>query len=684
MRTSTWTRPVIGLVVLSLIGLTGCEDDAPQSRRAKPAGHGGEPSVPVQPMFDKTGVHLLDALNKPRGFRLVLRTGEGQSQYVEGEGVSFEATVNRQCYVTLLLVDSAGEMRLLYPNRWETTGLLNPGKTATVPPAKLHFKFPISSPHGELRVRAIATATPLTLVGIDETRILDEGLVDLGNVNDIADAPSKRLTSGDLADLFRSDYWVTADLKITTRAVPDITSDANEKLLALWNKLDTGGTKSIGQPARITRPLRRPKDEPAPVGLIVYYNDQETVTKAIGAAGGRPLGPPGSLLATARVVDLIEPGTKTLDAKAALDQRIRQLESDPSVKAVVPNYRRYLFSSVPKTRLQPVQWALHNPHNPKFDIGWQKAADRIASIKPVTVGVVDQGLVTTDARLKALAWTNTKEKPGNGVDDDYNGYVDDVHGFNIVDDSGVLFDPKVTDNHGSFVSSIIAGRSTGGSDDVIGIAPGAQIITGVAINEEGYATDADILRAVAYVVQAGAKVVNLSLGGYTTQEQLEKYVNAHSWFLDALERKGIILVCAAGNEFTDNDWLPSVPANIPKPNIISVCAIDADGALARYQDYQGLWRPYSNYGKKTVHIGAPGSLMLGIPTKGQQALNNGTSFAAPVVTATLALVWGQNPTWDYRTVIRAVMETASPSPYLKDRCKTGGVVNIDAALRWRP
>jgi len=93
---------------------------------------------------------------------------------------------------------------------------------------------------------------------------------------------------------------------------------------------------------------------------------------------------------------------------------------------------------------------------------------------------------------------------------------------------------------------------------------------------------------------------------------------------------------------------------------------------------------YTNYGKKTVDIGAPGSLMLGIHQQGEQELGDGTSFAAPVVTAAIALVWGQHPEWDYRMVKRAILETSRPSAHLEGKCATGAVVNVEAALNWMP
>ena len=98
----------------------------------------------------------------------------------------------------------------------------------------------------------------------------------------------------------------------------------------------------------------------------------------------------------------------------------------------------------------------------------------------------------------------------------------------------------------------------------------------------------------------------------------------------------------------------------------------------------GQWKLFTNYGHYHVDLGAPGAQVVGITSKDQTDLWNGTSMAAPMVTGAMALVWGQHPRWDYKRVIRAVLETVRPSKHLRGRCRTGGVLDLEKALRWRP
>jgi subtilisin family serine protease len=621
---------------------------------------------------------------------LTLTTGEDKTVYTEGEQISFAITASSDCYVTVFLEGVQGELILLFPNGWDTKGKCTKDIACHIPSRLLGFRFPILPPHGQITVKAIASEKPLPLRNVDVVRLGTEGFVCLRIPSSIPDKDttliSDDLLMKPLKEVLAGTIWTSAELTVETRAMPVYASSGNEAVMKKWTELNTkSGTKALLTSLAPMRPFTGNMDQKAE-GLIVYYKESQSGTKSLDKAGAPAsvAQREGSPLGRARVVTSGPDGTKAL-GPADMEKRLEDLQKDPSVAAAIPNYMRHMFK-LPSTRYAPAQWALSNTAVPMYDIGWGRASKKIAKIKPVLIGVVDQGLVTTDDRLKAIAWTNKDEIPDNGLDDDRNGWTDDAHGYNFITGNGQLFFPGSGFSHGSFVSSIIGGRITGAEADVLGIAPNASIVTAVALGPEGFGPDMTILSGLYYLAEQGAKVINLSLGGEVPPFIFYQYKTAHKQLWDHLEEKGVIVVCAAGNSNANNDLRPITPGNlsISRPNVITVCAVDVDGPLGRFKDDDGTWRQYSNYGEKSVTLAAPGSLILGIEDQGKQRIGDGTSYSAPIVTATIALVWGQHPEWDYKTVIRAVTETVTHSRYLKGKCTTEGVLNIEAALKWKP
>ncbi len=415
---------------------------------------------------------------------------------------------------------------------------------------------------------------------------------------------------------------------------------------------------------------------PEPDGLLVFRDAKRTRN-----AGGRglPAGVGSAPLAVERVAAVRTRGENNNDLFAAA----AQLEAeDPSVTLAIPNLPVQAYAG-PQTKLREFQWTIRNPVNDGMDTGWFEVADRVvsSSSRLPLVAVVDEGLNTDDARLRAFLWTNPREQE-NGKDDDGNGLVDDVHGYHFPTKSGRLYKPGDDFNHGSFCASLIAGRPGGNADAVLGLAPGVTVLPVGVMQFDGRGSLQDILFGIAYAADQGAKVINLSLGGPIDHDSLRKLNQLELW--DWLEKKGVLLVIAAGNEHNDNDRNPRFPGSLPRPNVITVAAVDPAGTIARAHAGGGRWQPFSNYGKTSVHIAAPGSTILGIPLTGQTSFSDGTSFAAPMVAAAAAVVWAQHPDWDYQTVRRAILESARPVQGLENKVATGGVLDLPAALAWRP
>jgi len=398
---------------------------------------------------------------------------------------------------------------------------------------------------------------------------------------------------------------------------------------------------------------------------------------------------PASLLGEMTVVPVAADGTKAIGG-VELIERIRLLKnSDQTIVAVVPNRQLSMYER-PQTPLQPVQWALSSDVNPGVDLNWTQAVPGARAISPVLIGIVDQGIHVEDSRLAHALWLNSKEIADNGIDDDGNGLIDDLHGWNFLQNSHDLSHPKASFNHGTFCSSIIAARPLGQRNDVVGIASQAKIISAVALINDptdpekfGQGDMKAILASIAYLASQNAKVINLSLGVLVSHDDMQEINRIPLW--DNLEKRGVLLVTAAGNEDNDNDSKPAFPASLPRSNVLSVMAVDPAGQRARqYDDAGKRWVPYSNYGARTVHLAAPGTLIVGIPSSGNTSIGDGTSYAAPMVTAAAALVWGQNPTWDYKQVKQAILKATKPLPALKGLCETQGMLDLHLLLNGKP
>lgn len=672
-----------------------------------------------------TGNDLIDAHNPNASFTVQIDTGERKQDYAEGENVSFVITTDADCFLTLVAVDPAGDLTLLMPNRWQHRVFVRAGQTVSLPSAGMNFEFPIQPPHGQTIVKLIATSSPLTIRGIDSQRLDKEGFVNSGNIRDgnkaigVSGDETQSLAIGDLSTLserFADHEWATAELVIrsfpsharnqpnpskpdptppgeTDRApidgtgkpplVPDATGeDPNESVRKRWARIISSSqshSNSIGFSNTDSLNIHENRGAGTMDGLLVIRRDDQ-VTKSLDSGQG------GYSSETV----YMPAGSKAIGQNwIGFSEQLKN--GDETILAVIPNRRMYAFSPLPPTRLAEMQWGLRNIDNPGFDTAWHKAQHEIPNIsKMPVVAVVDQGIDIKDDRVARFAWTNPKEIASNGIDDDENGFVDDVHGYHFAHQSAKLNDPGASSNHGSYVSSIIASQPIGRSDDLVGIAPGVPIMTIGAMKyypEHGAITGklSDIFAALQYAADNGARVINMSLGGSTDEAGLGAYNNHPIW--DRLENDGILVVIAAGNSDGNNDTDPLVPANLStlRSNVITVMAIDPAGKRARqYNPIAKSWTPFSNYGKRTVQIAAPGTSILGINGPDGTDVGDGTSYASPIVAGAAALIWGNHPDWDYTMVKRAILETARPVEGFEHLCATGGTLDIQAALQWLP
>lgn len=303
--------------------------------------------------------------------------------------------------------------------------------------------------------------------------------------------------------------------------------------------------------------------------------------------------------------------------------------------------------------------------------GWaltQVEADKARRIardeKTITVAVIDTGVDVSHPDLKQNLWVNQgeagvdsrgRDKSKNGIDDDGNGYVDDLHGWNFVNRNNDLTD-KI--EHGTHIAGIISSSK--------GVAPSAKLMVLKYYNPK--ATDRENLEntilAIQYAVKMKANIINYSAGG------LEKSAREEQAIREALDNK-ILFIAAAGNEKNNSDLKGFYPADYDLDNILSVTAVDSDKKVLES----------SNYGAKSVDIAAPGKNIYSTIPGGKYGFMTGTSQATAFVTGIAALLMASEKHLDTPDkVIRQILASASLENTLVGKTKSQALVNSYRAL----
>jgi subtilisin family serine protease len=309
------------------------------------------------------------------------------------------------------------------------------------------------------------------------------------------------------------------------------------------------------------------------------------------------------------------------------------------------------------------QWALADPGLGAREAWTQSLGDG------VIVAILDSGVQFDHPDLAANLWTNGGEIPGNGIDDDRNGFVDDVHGVNLVDPGGSATD---ADGHGTHVAGIVAavaGNGIGGS----GLAPRARIMSVLLSDPDHGCTAVTLARGIRYAVDEGARILNVSMNGDITAPELDaaiRYAGTH----------GATIVASAGNNGRDIDLRPSFPAASADPAVLSVAATGRRGGLVSF----------SNRGPRNVDLAAPGDSIVSTAIGSSFEDRSGTSMAAPYVAGALALLAAARPDLNQGQLRNVLRATARRSSKLRGMVATGGL-DVGAAMhallpgtRWRP
>lgn len=347
----------------------------------------------------------------------------------------------------------------------------------------------------------------------------------------------------------------------------------------------------------------------------------------------------------------------------------------PGVLAVQPNYR-YRALGITGDPEAAKSWGLENTGQKMPESGVGTPGKDIAAVSawavhdgtnPSVIAVVDTGIDSAHEELAKNMWSNPGEIPGNGIDDDKNGFIDDVHGWDFSANKPAVEDDN---GHGTFCSGIIAAEAGNGKGSR-GVVRRAKLMAVKFLDASGSGSTAHAIAAIKYATDNGAQILNASWGGGKFDQALFDTVKVAG-------ERGILFVAAAGNDFkdNDNDPRPNYPSSFNLPNIISVAAYDNKDKLARF----------SNFGKKTVHLGAPGVEVFSTAPKNQYRTGDGTSFAAPFTAGVAALVRSFVPGINTMALRdRLISSTEVIGYYEKEKLSSAGRLNAyNAVMDIRP
>lgn len=319
-------------------------------------------------------------------------------------------------------------------------------------------------------------------------------------------------------------------------------------------------------------------------------------------------------------------------------------------------------------------WGMKDGFGTNANLAWDKG---IVGNSSIYVGIIDEGVMNSHPDLQDIIWINQQEINGTqGVDDDKNGNIDDINGWDFANNDNTIYDGSVsdtkTDSHGTHVAGTIGANAN--QSGVVGMNWKIKIISSKFLGSSG-GTIANAIKAVDYITNL-KKSKNLNIVATNNSWGGGSYSQA---LYDAIERansQGILFIAAAGNGnaagFGINlDSKPSYPASYKNTNVIAVAAIDIKGNLA----------PWSNYGAKTVSLGAPGVGIWSTVPSGY-ASYNGTSMATPHVTGGVALYASKNFTSiiidssNAQSIKTAILSRTIKTTSLSSKTKTGGRLNV--------
>ena len=370
------------------------------------------------------------------------------------------------------------------------------------------------------------------------------------------------------------------------------------------------------------------------------------------------LGSDGLILVTSK-----KHGETFANAKAAL-AKVK------GFKYVEPDFAVWTDATTPNDPSFNTLWGLNNTGQSggkvDADIDAPEAWDTATGAgSSVVIGIIDTGINYNHPDLAANAWVNPGEVAGNGIDDDGNGFVDDVRGWDFYNNDN---NPIDDNGHGTHVSGTIAGVGNNGVG-VTGVSWGAKVMALKFLNASGSGSTSGAIAAINYATMmktshgVNLKATNNSWGGGSFSSSLQTAIQNNA-------NAGMLFIAAAGNSGLNTDTFVSYPAGYPVDNIISVAATDRNDNLASF----------SNYGATSVDLGAPGVDVYSTYLSSYATLS-GTSMATPHVTGVAALLWAYAPNATRQQIKTAILNGTDAIAALAGKSVTGGRLNAAKALQ---
>ncbi len=345
---------------------------------------------------------------------------------------------------------------------------------------------------------------------------------------------------------------------------------------------------------------------------------------------------------------------------ATADEILAMVKANfPATAAVVAERDYLVFPTVfPNDSSFSTLWGLHNTGQSggtaDADIDAPEAWDLTTGSRDVLVGIIDTGLDRSHPDLAANVWTNPREISGNGVDDDRNGYIDDVSGWDFFANDN---NPMDEDDHGTHCAGTI-GAAGNNASGVVGVNWQVSLVGLRFLGPSGGSTS-DAIEAVSYATGLGVDLTSNSWGGGSSSSLLQSAIQAAG-------EANILFVAAAGNDGTNNDTIPHYPSNYTNANVISVASSTRTDSRSSF----------SNYGATSVDLAAPGSAILSTIPGGGYASFNGTSMAAPHVSGALALLKSVAPLMSAAEMKAKLLSTVDRVAAFNGLTTTGGRLNV--------
>lgn len=341
-----------------------------------------------------------------------------------------------------------------------------------------------------------------------------------------------------------------------------------------------------------------------------------------------------------------------------VERAVKRYRKRREVEYIEPDYWVKALE-IPDDPLFDQLWGMRNTGQwggtPDADIDADGAWEIGTGTREIVVGVIDTGVDYDHPDLAANMWTNPAEVPGNGIDDDGNGFVDDYRGWDFYNRDN---NPMDDNGHGTHCAGTVGAVGNNGVG-VAGVCWSVSILPIKFLNRSGDGSLSDAISAIEYAASMGVNIMSNSWGG-------GGYSRAMIEAIEDARDAGALFVAAAGNSSADNDLWPHFPSSYEVENVIAVAATDNDDRLAYF----------SSYGPTSVDLAAPGTGIVSTLPGGTYGDKSGTSMATPHVSGAAALLWSLHPGMQADLVKERLLATVDRLPSLENRCVTEGRLNV--------